>query len=134
MTAPDLERRIRQLPRAEPSKALRERVMSSPVPARQLTWSDRVWFSRAWRLGAAGVLAGVVAVELCVGSPGASRVGPAPQAVAEARALDATGQELGLPEGAASTLAERILVAAVRPGLDAQSERLPRITLEGVPQ
>ncbi len=59
MTDRELEDRIRGVQWPAPSPALRDRTLSgAPAATAPITWSDRVWFSRGWRMTAAA--AGVV--------------------------------------------------------------------------
>jgi hypothetical protein len=63
MSANDLDSRVRQLTWPGPSASLRPRVRALPLPEPTVSWPDRVWFSRTWRLGAVGVVAALVALE-----------------------------------------------------------------------
>jgi hypothetical protein len=136
MNPSDIERRVQQVEWPEPTETLRTRVLSLAVPAHAVSWTDHVWFSRAWRLSAASLIAGLVAIELWAGSLGPTRVAPAPRAIAEARALEVTGQELGFPEGTVFALAERLLAAPVQSGRGRQLEQfaMQPFDLEGVRQ
>jgi hypothetical protein len=60
VTRRPLDDRIRELNWPEPSGGLRDRVLAdAEVVAVRITWSDRVWFSRAWRAAGFVVTVGV---------------------------------------------------------------------------
>jgi len=109
MRSRDLERRLREATWPEPSASLWARVRSlvvSPAPA--LSWVDRVWFSRAWRLSAAGVVVALVALEAWSIQAVPGRVAPARLVEGPAaQALSETERELGLPAGVFASLARR---------------------------
>lgn len=63
MTRAALEDRIRKVTWPEPDQALRARVLSSAtLPDRAIPWTDRVYFSRGWRLAAAAAALVLMAV------------------------------------------------------------------------
>ena len=111
----DIQRRVRQVAWPAPPADLRARVLSAvPATSPAVSWSDRVWFSRGWRLAA--VAAGLVlAVLESMSAPARSPAAPASaQAVAEASFIDETARQAGLSPEAAAALARRA-VAAERP-------------------
>jgi hypothetical protein len=119
----DIEDRVRAHKWPGTSPELRQRVLSIAVtPPERITWSDRVWFSRGWRLGAAAAAVLVVALDQFAGaSP--SRVAPTARVVAEARAIEGLAIEAGLPTETAAWLGQRAVLDASRqratPQLDA---------------
>lgn len=81
----EIEDRLRQLSWPEPSARLRDRVLSTAVvTAQPITWSDRMWFSRAWRLAAVGAALAIVVLDRVAASPRPAVV-PAIQALAESQ-------------------------------------------------
>src|SRR5204863_9729088 len=95
---------------------LRARVLSSAaIAAEPITWSDRMWFSRAWRLGALATVLVVVAFELQSSTARPAEPGPTAQALAEARGVEEIGRQAGLPPEVVASLARRALSAASIP-------------------
>jgi hypothetical protein len=80
-------------------------VLASP-PA---SWGDRVWFSKTWRLAAAGTLLALLGVDRWAGawSPVAGS-GPAAPAVAEVEAVAALSGEIGLSSEQVRRLVARV--------------------------
>ena len=105
----DLENRVRQIEWPEPSENLRTRVLETPMDAALVTWSDRIWFSRTWRVSIASA-----AVALIVMGQWATR-GPAiqssPSSTEQTQALEAAVIDAGIPADMASKMARRALVA-----------------------
>jgi hypothetical protein len=102
----DIERRVRQIRWPDPSADLRRQVVSTiSVADARVTWSDRVWFSRAWRIAAAAIVLAAIGVESFSGTADRTRSAETPLAVAEAHAVDDAGRELGLPAQTAERLA-----------------------------
>lgn len=136
MERAEIERRVRELKWAAPSGDLRTRVLETSVPATpRVTWSDRVWFSRTWRIAAAVAVVGAIGVDALWGTSAVERVTPSRRAVAEAEAIGETGREIGLPVEMAAALARRAIAGNSRSrpgdsplafavdGVDAQGER-----------
>lgn len=125
MKRADLERRVRRIAWPEPTEDLRLRVLSAAsVVGRRVTWSDRVWFSRAWRIAAAAAVVSAMAIESLSGTRDVACFVPTPQALAEAQAIDDTGREIGLPADLAASLARRALAGDACPGTGGQRRRL----------
>jgi hypothetical protein len=121
VTRADLERRLREARWPEPAGDLRARVLAAvPVVERRVTWSDRVWFSRGWRVTAAAAVVAAIVIESVPGTPDRTAFVAPPQAVAEAQMIDATGREMGLPPGVSQALARRAVAMAARPPADRQ--------------
>ena len=81
----DIEDRLRQLSWPAPSAGLRDRVLSTAVvTAQPLTWSDRMWFSRAWRLTAVGAALAIIVLDQVAALPRPAAV-PAIQALGESQ-------------------------------------------------
>ena len=77
MTRAEIERRLRQARWPEPAAELRARVLAAaPIVNRPVTWSDRVWFSRAWRVAAAAAAAAAIAIAVVAGRGGFNPVRP----------------------------------------------------------
>jgi hypothetical protein len=122
VTRAEIERRLRQARWPEPAAALRARVLAAaPVVNPRVTWSDRMWFSRAWRIAAAAVVVAAIAIESLPGTTDRTAFVASPQAVAEAQVIDATGREMGLPPDVAQALARRAVAMASRPPADRQA-------------
>ena len=114
-TRTDIEQGVRRMSWPAPSADLRQRVLSAAsVIGPPITWSDRLWFSRAWRLSAAAALLAIVALDGLSGSSD-SRLAPAPRASADARVVDEIGREIGLPPPVAAAIARRTLSQRVGP-------------------
>jgi type VI protein secretion system component VasF len=115
MKPADIESRLRQVAWPAPPADLRARVLSAiPVTVPAVSWSDRVWFSRAWRLAAVAAVL-ILAVLESMSGPAQSPAAPASaRAVAEARFVDETARQAGLSPEQAAALARRA-VAAERP-------------------
>ena len=122
MTRAEIERRLRQARWPGPAAELRARVLTAaPIVERRLTWSDRVWFSRAWRIAAATAVASAIAIESLPGTSDRTAAVAPPHAVAEAQAIDAAGRDVGLPPSVAQALARRAVAMAAHPPVDRQS-------------
>lgn len=129
----DIEDRLRQLSWPGPSAGLRARVLSTAVvTAQPITWSDRMWFSRAWRLAAVGAALAIVVLDQVAASPRPPAFAATGQALAAARVIDDVGRELGLPPEVAASLARRVLseVPLTRQS-QAASELLQEFTRQG---
>jgi hypothetical protein len=122
VTQADLERRLHRSRWPEPPVDLRARVLApAPAAAPRVTWSDRVWFSRAWRIAAAAAVVAAIAIESLPGTTDRTAFVAPPQAVAEAQVIDVTGREMGLPPNVAQALARRAVAMAARPPADRQA-------------
>lgn len=106
---------MREYPWPEMSPDVRQRVMSAPVAAvESISWSDRVWFSRTWRLAAAALVVLVIVLDQAAGvSP--SRVSASPQVMAEAKAVEDLALQAGLPADTAVWLGQRSMFVAPTP-------------------
>ena len=130
----DIEDRLRQLSWPDPSAGLRDRVLSTAVvTAQPITWSDRMWFSRAWRLTAVGAVLAIIVLDEVAGSTRSAVFTATPQAIAEAQAIDEAGREMGLPPEVAASLARRALSESPRTRVqsEAAAELLQQFTREG---
>jgi hypothetical protein len=113
MKLTDIENRVRQITWPAPPDPLRARVLSAATLVTQpITWSDRVWFSRAWRLSAVATALLVIGLELQSSATRPAEPAPTPQALAEARGVEEIGRQAGLPQEAAASLARRTLSAS----------------------
>ena len=105
----DLERRVRNMRRPEPSDLLRDRVVSVDlITASRVTWSDRVWFSRGWRLAAVTAAIAALAVGAIPDRFDAGALSPPRQVLTDAAAVQEAGQLVGLSADLTLTLARRI--------------------------
>ena len=110
MNSKDVERRLRQMRWPEPSGELRARVVAQAfVRSQSITWSDRMWFSRVWRLSMVALVIAVFTIRAWPGSYSATFSGPSPRALAEAKAIEETGRDIGLPDAMIASLARRAL-------------------------
>jgi hypothetical protein len=108
----DVEARVSRIAWPSPPADLRARVLSAaPVRSPAVSWSDRVWFSRAWRLAAVAVVLVAGAMEYLSGPTRSSAAAASPQAVAEARVIEETAQHAGLSADEAAALARRAATA-----------------------
>ena len=132
MTRAEIERRLRQARWPEPAAELRARVLAvAPLFNRPVTWSDRVWFSRVWRLAVAAAAAGAIAMAWLPDAANSIRVDPTPQAVAEAQVIDDAGRDIGLPPGVAQALSRRTLQIDARALADQRRLALQALVVEG---
>jgi hypothetical protein len=112
MKPADIESRLRQVAWPAPSIDLRARVLTAvPAASPAVSWSDRVWFSGAWRLAAVAALVVLAALNQLSGPTGPSAAPESPQAVAEARVIEETAQQAGLSPEQAAALARRAAAA-----------------------
>jgi hypothetical protein len=108
----DVEARVSQIAWPAPSADLRARIISAVVAAvPPISWSDRVWFSRAWRLAAVAVVLVAGATEYLSGPTGSSTVTASEHMTAEARFVDETARQAGLSSEQAAALARRTAAA-----------------------
>lgn len=109
-----LEARVRDYRWPEISPEVRQRVMSAPLAdAEPISWSDRVWFSRAWRLAAAAAVVVIAALDQVAGVTPSRPPAPA-RVMAEAEAIEQLAAEVGLPTETAAWLGQRSLFDASR--------------------
>ena len=101
--------------------------------AHRVTWSDRLWFSRAWRIAASAAVVAAIAIESLPGTADRTAFVAPPQAIAEAQVIDAAGREMGLPPNVAQALARRAVAMAadVRPRIDRRRWRCRTWKREG---
>ena len=110
MNSKEVERRLLEGKWPEPSQDLRARVLTeATVPLPSIVWSDRIWFSRAWRLSMVALVVGVLTVRAWPVPDSSPLSDPSPQALAEAQAIRETGREIGLPDTMTALLARRAL-------------------------
>ena len=115
MTRRTIEDRLRHVSFPSPSSDLRDRVRSIAVVAQQpISWSDRMWFSRAWRLSALGAALAIVVLDLLSGAPRRPGVTASARVIAEAQVIEETGRQVGLPPDVAASLGRRVLSQASR--------------------
>ncbi|HEX6464100.1 MAG TPA: hypothetical protein VFZ98_06600 [Vicinamibacterales bacterium] len=93
----------------KPSQDLRVRILAAaPVMDRKVTWSDRIWFSRAWRFaGAAATIAAIAASSWS--STDGHAVVVTPDAHASAHAVSDVSRALGIPEELSASFVTRTL-------------------------
>ncbi len=112
----DLEKEVRQIQWPELDPAFRGRVLAAvPSVEHRISWSDRWWFSRTWRLSAAVAMVVLVALESLSNSTAPPRM-PTWQEKAEAQAIEEERHQLGLPAGIADVLESRALAAPLSQG------------------
>ena len=116
MKAVEIETRLRRIAWPAASADLRARVLSAaPVTSPAVSWSDRVWFSRTWRLAAVAVVLVAATVEYVSGPTRSSAAPESPRAVAEAGFVDETARQAGLSPEQAAALARRVAAAQQKP-------------------
>jgi hypothetical protein len=112
----NLERRVRNMRSLEPSDLLGDRVASIDLmTAPRVTWSDRVWFSRGWRLAAATAAIAALAVGAIPDRSNGGAITPSRQVLADAGAVQEAGQQVGLSADLSLRLARRIETLPRRP-------------------
>jgi hypothetical protein len=133
----DVEARVRQMAWSAPPADLRARVLSAvPAASPAVSWSDRVWFSRGWRLAAVAVVLIAGAIEYLSGPARSATATMSPQAVAEASFVDETARQAGLSPDEAAALARRAAAAEkhTRPGVDFGGVALEDLDSGGEPR
>lgn len=105
----DLEARLRGLTPPPLPAGLKERVMEAAELAPVVSRTDRIWYSSAWRLAAAGALLAILAGDRW----SATTFGPdlpaiTPFSVEERKAVVGAGEEMGLPVEAITQLTARM--------------------------
>lgn len=109
-----LEQRVRAFKLPDMSPDVRARVMAAAVArVAPITWSDRVWFSRAWRYAAAAAVVAVIAADQWTGVT-AQRTTAMPRVMADAQAIEDVAREAGLPAQTAAWLAQRAVLDGSR--------------------
>jgi hypothetical protein len=104
----DIQRRVRQVAWPAPPADLRARVLSAvPATSPAVSWSDRVWFSRGWRLAAAATFVALLALEQFAGSSASSARAPGAPVLEPVAAVAEAVREVGLPADQAAALARR---------------------------
>jgi len=103
-----IEGALRGAGRSALPAALKPRVMDAvELPAGGVTWRDRLWFSRGWRVAAAAICLAVVAGEsLMTQRPPAEAATASPRVEREAAVQ--SGAEIGVPETEVERLAARV--------------------------
>jgi hypothetical protein len=109
---------------------LRARLLAAaPTANRPVTWADRVWFSRTWRVTAAAAAAGAMAMVSLPDAADSRRFVPTPQAMAEAQVIDDAARDIGLPPNVTQALVDRALRVDAR--ADRQRLALQALVVEG---
>jgi hypothetical protein len=103
----DLKTSIRRATWPDPSAELRARVLQdSALVERPLALTDRIWFSRGWRLSLAATSFGVIALGYL--SDTSAIVAPhSPGEMARIVAIEETMRDAGLPADEAGMFARR---------------------------
>ena len=124
MKPADLEDDVRHLRWPEPGPDLRARVLSAVVLVEHpVPWWDRVWFSRSWRLCAAGIVAALIVGESFMDRP-AAEASLTTERMADVQGFDEVGRALGLPPEVAAVLAQRFTARAPAAGPADLNDRL----------
>jgi hypothetical protein len=132
MSRREIEERVRRIGWPAPPPGLRDRVLSTAVVAgAPISWSDRLWFSRGWRLAALAAALVVIALDQVSTVPQSTDVTAAPYAIAQARAIDEAARQAGLPPDAAASFARRALAEASRPMAQSGPAALQAFELAG---
>jgi len=137
MKAVEIEARLRQIAWSAPTADLRARTLSAvPATSSAVSWSDRVWFSRAWRLAAVAVVLVAGATEYLSGPTRPSAPAVSARAVAEASVIEETAQQAGLSAEQAAALSRRAAAAKknARSGADFGGLALEDLNPRGEPR
>jgi hypothetical protein len=94
-----LDDRLRRASWPEPGAELRERVLSAAGPRvnRTVTWADRLWFSRPFRVAVLGLAVALTALDVATAPAGRAAIAPAPASLAAAMAVEDAARQIGLP-------------------------------------
>ena len=107
MRGTDIKASIRHASWPEPSPELRARVLrDSPLVECPVAWTDRIWFSRGWRLSLTTATFGCAAL-IYVTGPSTIADAPTPGEVAKVAAIEETMREAGVPPDEAAVFARR---------------------------
>jgi hypothetical protein len=110
MKPTDLQARLRGIAWPAPSPELRARVLAAEsLIGPSIAWSDRLWFSRAFRVSLVAVGMGLLTLDQLSGTREAAALMPSPSAVAQVQAIEDTARQLELPAEATAALARRAL-------------------------
>ena len=103
----DLQASIRQADWPEPSPDLRARVLRDAALAEHtVAWTDRIWFSRGWRISLTAATVGAVLLVYMSG-PRTPFDPPTPGEQARFTAAEATMRDAGLRPAEAAAFARR---------------------------
>jgi hypothetical protein len=130
----EIEAAVRGIPWPKPGRALRARVLMTPVVTMQAGWSDRIWFSRAWRIAAAAILVFAVSI-VWLDRPRLQPPLATAQAKANAQAVELAGDVLGLPAEFTASLLRRTLDVGSWPmGRERRQAAFDIVALDGDPR
>ena len=132
MKPSEIERAIRQVAWPDPAPDLRGRVLASArLAADGVTWADRIWFSRAWRLACAASVVGAIGVA-SLDTRGVDATVAGLPAQTEAQGVADVARTLGLPPELSASLARRTLERQARPLVPSEDRVAPDVPpLEG---
>ena len=117
----DLKRRLRAVRWPSPSPELRTRVAATVVRPQTTAWSDRVWYSRRWRIGMAGAALALVALNVW-NTPGTGTPASLTTlADVEVQTIADLVRSTGLPDDIAASIAMRSVVASRALTIDRES-------------
>lgn len=106
----DLEVSIRRAHWPEPSPDLRARVLrDAALAGHPVAWTDRIWFSRGWRISLTSATAGAVLLVYMSG-PRTPFDPPMPAERARFTAIEATMRDAGLRPEEAAAVARRAVI------------------------
>jgi hypothetical protein len=121
----DVETRLRQFVWPAPRPSLRAQVLAeAPVTSPAVSWSDRVWFSRAWRVAAVLAFVALAGLELLSGPARSSISTMSPQVAAEASMVEETARQAGLSPEQAAVLGRRAAATETKAGSGARSSEI----------
>lgn len=131
MKPPEIER-IRELAWPEPAPELRARVLTSArLGTAGVTWADRIWFSRAWRLACAASVIGALAIA-SLDTDALPPSAPSARARVEAQDVVDVAHTLGLAPDLSASLARRAIEMQTRPLVPAPERMTPdAVTVDG---
>jgi len=110
MKPTDLQARLQAIAWPAPSPELRARVLAAgPLIAPSIAWSDRLWFSRAFRVSLVAVGVGLLTLDQLSGTREPEALMPSLSAVAQVQAIEDTARQIELPAEATAALARRAL-------------------------
>jgi hypothetical protein len=108
MNRREVREALRAAPWPKPSRELRSRIDAVSVAPTRISWTDRVWYSRGWRMTAAVAAMSFIAMHAWL-SPEDNQAHPADEVTTQA--LLQVVQATGVPEDTASVLVRRVLAA-----------------------
>lgn len=109
MSDRDRQERLRSAQWPTPSPDLRARIAAIRVHPNSISWTDRVWYSRASRIWIAAAAVALVALDVWGARMNGASAPTALAAEAEAQRIADLVESVGIPSDAAASMARRAI-------------------------